>query len=104
MARPGTAANSRATAPWYKELILHVPYLGEFRAASVHVDGERAGLKFLCGAQAQSKLVDRLSALFHLDRRPELGDGEAEPAIESEDMRQDARQDAPRDAPRAANA
>ena len=79
-----------------KELILHVPYLGEFRAASVHVDGERAGLKLLCGAQAQSQLVDRLSALFHLDRRPEPSDGEAASAIESEDT--------PQDAPRAANA
>ncbi len=69
-----------------RELILHVPYLGEFRAEPVHVDGERAGLKFLCGEQAQAQLVDRLSALFSLDRRPEPGEGEAEPTIEAPDQ------------------
>jgi hypothetical protein len=85
-----------------RELILHVPYLGEFRAEPVHVDGQRVGLKFLCGAQAQAQLVDRLAALV----RPEPGEGGAgeggagesgaEPAIEPHDL--------PRDQPRAASA
>ncbi len=55
-----------------RELILHVPYLGEFRAEPVHVDGQRIGLKFLCGVEAQAQLVDRLSALV----RPELGESD----------------------------
>ena len=56
-----------------REVILHVPYLGEFRAEPMHVDGERVGLKFLCGAQAQAQLVDRLAALVS----PESGEAEA---------------------------
>ena len=56
-----------------RELILHVPYLGEFRAEPVHVDGERAGLKFLCGAQAQAQLVNQLATLFDLGPDPEAG-------------------------------
>lgn len=61
------------------ELILHVPYLGEFLAEPVHVEGERIGLKFLCGARAQAQLVDRLAALIS----PESGEAGAEPAIEA---------------------
>jgi chromosome partitioning protein len=57
-----------------RELILHVPYLGEFRAEPVHVDGEHAGLKFLCGAQAQAQLVNQLATLFDLDQDLEAGD------------------------------
>ena len=76
-------------------MILHVPYLGEFRAEPVHVDGERAGLKFLCGAQAQAQLVDRLSALVS----PETSDGEVG-VIEP----QNPPQDQPQDRPRAASA
>ena len=81
-----------------RELILHVPYLGEFRAEPVHVDGERVGIKFLCGAQAQAQLIDRLSALVC----PELGavvapgGGAADSAIEPQGQ-------AP-DQPRAASA
>ncbi len=70
-----------------RELIVHVPYLGEFRAEPVHLDGRRIGLKFLCGAQAQAQLVDRLSALVS----PENGDGEGT-VIEPPDLSQDRSQ------------
>jgi hypothetical protein len=69
-----------------RELIVHVPYLGEFRAQPVHVDGQRVGLKFLCGAQAQAQLVDRLSALVS----PESGEVGADPAIGPPDQPQAA--------------
>ncbi len=49
------------------ELILHVPYLGEFRAEPVYVAGERAGLKPLIGAEAQSTLM----ASYHRRRAPD---------------------------------
>ncbi len=72
-----------------RELILHVPYLGEFRAEPVHVDGERAGLKFLCGAQAQARLVDQLATLFDTGADPEAGEPDtAGPAIDVEDLPQ----------------
>jgi chromosome partitioning protein len=70
------------------ELILHVPYLGEFRAEPVHIVGERVGLEFLCDAEAQSELVGQLSALLRSDRRSELG--ESEGAAETEDVLQAA--------------
>lgn len=53
------------------ELILHLPYLGEFRAVPVHVAGDRVGLKFLIDADEQSDLVGQLSALLRSDRRVE---------------------------------
>ena len=61
----------------------------------MHVDGERAGLKFLCGAQAQAQLVNQLATLFDLGPDPEArpATGEpvaAEPAIDSEDLPQAA--------------
>jgi chromosome partitioning protein len=52
-----------------EELVLHVPYLGEFRAEPVHVAGERVGLKFLIDADEQSGLVGQLSALLRSGRR-----------------------------------
>jgi chromosome partitioning protein len=58
------------------EVILHVPYLGEFRAEPVHVAGERVGLRFLIGADAQSGLVGQLSALLRSDRRSAADEGE----------------------------
>ncbi len=65
-----------------RELILHVPYLGEFRAEPMHVDGERAGLKFLCGAQAQAQLADQLETLLDIGHDPAAGElAAAEPAI-----------------------
>ena len=70
------------------ELILHVPYLGEFRAEPVHIAGERVGLKLLCDAETQSELVGQLSALLRSDRRSEVGDsevGDSEVAAEIED-------------------
>ncbi len=69
-----------------EELVLHVPYLGEFRAEPVHVAGERVGLKFLIDADEQSGLVGQLSALLRSGRRSE------EPQPE------------PKDPPRAATA
>lgn len=59
------------------ELVLHVPYLGEFRAQPVHIAGERVGLKLLCDAEAQSELVSRLSALLRSDRGTQASAGEA---------------------------
>ena len=70
------------------ELILHVPYLGEFRAEPVHVAGERVGLKLLCDAEAQSELVGHLSALLRSDRRTKVGASEV--AAEPEDVPQAA--------------
>jgi hypothetical protein len=72
-----------------RELILHVPYLGEFRAEPVHVEGERAGLKFLCGAQAQAQLVNQLATLLDIGQDPEAGESVAAvPAMDAEDLPQ----------------
>jgi chromosome partitioning protein len=59
------------------EIALHVPYLGEFKAESVHVAGERVGLKFLIDAHEQQDLVSQLSALLQ-GRRPGPDAAEAE--------------------------
>jgi hypothetical protein len=72
------------------ELILHVPYLGEFRAEPVHIAGERVGLKLLCDAEAQSELVGQLSALLRSDRRSEVDDSEVAAEIEDADLSQAA--------------
>jgi chromosome partitioning protein len=77
------------------ELILHIPYLGEFRAEPVHVEGERIGIKFLCGAQARAQLVDRLAALVS----PETGAGESG-VIEPQNLPENQ----PQDPAQAANA
>ncbi len=50
-------------------ITLHVPYIGEFKAERVHVDGERVDLKFLIDERSQGVLVQQLSGLFHNRRR-----------------------------------
>ena len=72
------------------ELILHVPYLGEYLAEPVHVVGERVGLRFLIGADAQSSLVDQLTVLLRSDRRAESGEVGVAIALEDEDVPQAA--------------
>ena len=72
------------------ELILHVPYLGEYLAEPVHVAGERVGLRFLIGADAQSKLVDQLTVLLRSDHRGGSGDAGVATALEDEDISQAA--------------
>jgi chromosome partitioning protein len=58
------------------EMILHVPYLGEFLAKPVHIDGERAGLEFLIGTDAQTNLIGQLEALLSADPPAETGGAE----------------------------
>ncbi len=54
------------------EVALHVPYLGAFKAESVHVAGDRVGLRFLIDERTQGDLVKQLSAFLNIDRhRPE---------------------------------
>ncbi len=65
------------------ELILHVPYLGEFRAEPVYVAGERAGLKLLIGAEAQSTLIGQLSSPSRFGRRGEAAGAGAEDTSEA---------------------
>lgn len=66
------------------EMIVHVPYLGEYLAKPVHIDGEHAGLEFLIGADAQSHLIDQLEALIRSDPRAEADNAGAESAPEPE--------------------
>jgi hypothetical protein len=79
------------------EMILHVPYLGEFLAKPVHIDGERAGLEFLIGADAQTNLIGQLEALLCADPPAESGGAETgddevgpEPADQSQNLPQAA--------------
>ena len=72
------------------ELVLHVPYLGEFRAEPVHIAGERVGLKLLCDAEAQSELVGQLSALLRSDRRSQAEAGAPRSDIDDPDLVQAA--------------
>ncbi len=77
----GLAMVTAEAPPPGAEIALHVPYLGEFKARSVHVAGERVGLKFLIDADEQQDLVTQLSGLLQ-GRRPaaaaEAGDAEPE--------------------------